>query len=82
MINVSERLKDIAEVQVYYSDRQISLDEQYVCVEIIKKKEFSMADFINMDNDDVELAFMVKKMMEMISNPDFNLMFQNMLVSG
>lgn len=40
MINFSERLKDIAEVQVYYSDRQISLDEQYVCVEIIKKKSF------------------------------------------
>ncbi len=82
MINVSERLKDIAEVQVYYSDQQISLDEQYVCVEIIKKKEFSMADIINMDNDDAELAFMVKKMMEIISNPDFNLRFKNMLVSS
>lgn len=41
-----------------------------------------MADIINMDNDDAELAFMVKKMMEIISNPDFNLRFKNMLVSS
>lgn len=79
MINVSEKLREVADVQVYYSEEQVPLNEQFVCVEIRKKKEFDLKQIIHTENEVAELAFLVGKLMKMFSSSEFNLVFNHML---
>ena len=44
-VNVSSRLADMAEVQVSHSGEGGSRENQYICVDLIKKKDFSIEDY-------------------------------------
>lgn len=66
-VNVREHLKDYAEIQVRY-DSSVSIREcQNIGVEIIKKKDFELSDFFNLDHDNIILTKMIDKLMERLA---------------
>lgn len=79
-VNVSESLRDIASIQVYHSTENTSRDDQYVCVEIIKKKDFRMEQYVDVKYEMENMAYIIDKLMEMISNPEINKVFERMLM--
>lgn len=78
-VNVSSRLADMAEVQVSHSGEGCSRENQYICVDLIKKKDFSIEDYVDTDTEKRDMALFIRKLMEMISNPRINRIFYEML---
>ena len=69
----------MAEVQVSHSGEGCSRENQYICVDLIKKKDFSIEDYVDTDTEKRDMALFIRKLMEMISNPRINRIFYEML---
>lgn len=62
-LNVSEQLKEIAEIKVY-PPVLYSAEHRNIRVEIRKKKEFSLEQFYDMEQQYQNLAYFMKQLME------------------
>ena len=62
-LNVSEKLKGIAEVKVTHSDETEERAKEFIMVEIIKKKDFNLKDYIDVENDEKYMACLLEKIM-------------------
>ena len=51
----------------------------WVCVEMIKKKDFVLEQYIDADNEMQYMEFIVNRLMEKLSDPLFNKEFDSML---
>lgn len=66
-INVTENLKDYAEIYVRYDDSVYEREYQNVEVEMIKKKDFELSDFFDLHNDHIILTKFIDKLMESLA---------------
>lgn len=71
-VNVSQKLGNIASISMHHSDG-------WVCVEMIKKKDFVLEQYIDADNEMQYMEFIVNRLMEKLSDPLFNKEFDSML---
>ena len=62
-MNVTERLKGFAEVYVNYDDSVSVRECQNVGVEIVKKKEFELSSFFDMQKENGILTKFIEKLM-------------------
>lgn len=66
-VNVTEKLKDYAEIHVRY-DQSVHVREcQNVSVEIIKKRDFGLGDFFDLCSENIVLTRFVDKLMEQLA---------------
>jgi len=72
-VNVSRKLGNIASISIHHSNG-------WVCVEMIKKKDFVPEQYIDADNEMEYMAFIVNRLMEKLSDPLFNKAFDSMLI--
>lgn len=72
-VNVSQKLGNIASISIHHSNG-------WVCVEMIKKKDFVPEQYIDADNEMEHMAFIVGRLMEKLSDPRFNRVFDSMLM--
>lgn len=66
-INVTEEIKEIADVLVRHTDDSISRLDSKVIVEITKKKDFNFKDFFDWKKESKMLAELIEKMMCMMA---------------
>lgn len=66
-VNVSRELREIADIKVTYTSDDIPREEQCVIVELIKKKDFQLHDFLDMTKERRQLAFLVEGLMRWIA---------------
>lgn len=78
-VNVTERLKDYAEVHVRYDDSVHVRECQNVGVELIKKRDFELDDFLDLSNENIYLTKFIDKLMEKLAlnSKAFSLMLEN-----
>lgn len=66
-VNVTERLMDFAEVKVRYDVSVHARECQNVGVEIVKKRDFDLGDFFDMQNENMVLTGFIGKLMEKLA---------------
>lgn len=71
-VNVSQKLGDVASISIHHSNG-------WVCVEMIKKRDFVPGQYIDMEHEREYMAFIVSRLMKKLSDPAFNKIFDNML---
>ena len=62
--NVTEELKNYADIKVTFDETVLDRERQNIGVSIRKKRDFSMADFFDIDKESVVLMQCMDKMME------------------
>lgn len=72
-VNVSQKLGNIVSINVHHGNG-------WVWVEMIKKKDFVPGQYIDADNEMEHMAFIVGRLMEKLSDPRFNRVFDSMLM--
>lgn len=79
VVNVTESLKDYAEVYVRYDESVHARERQNVGVELIKKRNFELGDFLDLTNENIYLTKFIDKLMERLalSSKAFSLMLEN-----
>lgn len=63
-VNVTDKLKGIAEVHVQYDERVSSRENQNIAVEIIKEKDFELGQFLEITREPAVLTKCIDKLME------------------
>ena len=53
---------------------------QYVCVDMIKKIDFDKAQYVDINNENQNKAFIINRLMQALSNPAINSVFHKMLI--
>lgn len=71
-VNVSQRLGDIAAVRLSHTGGSVQ-------VEMIKEKDFAMEQYVDMDHEIENMAFIVRGLMSKLSDPAVNRLFDRML---
>ena len=66
-INVTERLKEIAEIYVRYDEQITTRETQNVGVQVIKKKDFQLEQFLDMTQESAILTKCIEKLMEKLA---------------
>jgi len=79
MLNVSKRLKNIAEINVFHSDEKLPLENQSVWVEMIKKNDFNMDEYLDLSDEKKDMAQIIEKLMELMAREDTNNVFGKLL---
>lgn len=67
-VNVTENLKDYAEIHVKYDHSVYARERQNVGVEIIKKKDFELGEFFDLRNENSVLTRLIDKLMEQLAS--------------
>lgn len=62
-LNVSKRLKEIAEIKITPSDESVGRAEEFLMVEITKLKDFDINDYLDVKNDERYLMCLLEKIM-------------------
>ena len=63
-VNVSESLQEIAEIQVTAAGEDVSRRDQIFTAEIVKKRDFSLEEFLDMARERRQLAFLVRELLD------------------
>lgn len=63
-VNVSESLKEIAEIQVMAAREDVSRRDQSFTAEITKKRDFRLEEFLDMARERRQLAFLVRGLLD------------------
>lgn len=71
-VNVSQRLGEIADIRLTHIDRNVQ-------VEMTKKKDFDPSQYADAGDGMENMAFMIKGLIEKLSDPTFNSIFNSML---
>lgn len=66
-VNVTEKLKEFAEVSVRYDDSIEIREDQNIGVEIVKKRDFELSDFLDMHQENDILTKFIDKLMEKLA---------------
>lgn len=72
-VNVSRRIGEIADIRLTHTDGNVQ-------VEMVKKKDFGPDPYADAGEEMENMAFMVRGLMEKLSDPAFNSIFNSMLV--
>lgn len=67
-VNVTERLKEIADISVTYDDAGGVRERQNLGVRIVKKKDFELSVFLGLHKENAVLTGMVDRLMEKLSS--------------
>lgn len=67
-VNVTERLKEIADISVTYDDAGGVRERQNLGVRIVKKKDFELSAFLGLHKENAVLTGMVDRLMEKLSS--------------
>lgn len=78
MINISKKLIDVADIDIHFSESNRRVD-QYLDINIIKKKDFDKKDFFDIEQESKMLAEVISKMMMYFADEKHNLYFQSLL---
>ena len=79
MLNASKRLENIAEINVFHSDEKLPLENQSVWVEMIKKNDFNMDEYLDLSDEKKDMAQIIEKLMELMAREDTNNVFGKLL---
>ena len=74
-VNVSQRLKDVAAIRLSHTGNNVQ-------VEMTKKKDFVIEQYVDTGDEIENMAFIVKRLMEKLSDPMTNGIFNSMLMGG
>lgn len=66
-VNVSEELKQIADIEVVHSDDNVDRKDQFITVDITKKGKFDLESFIDINQEQRQLAFLAAGLMNWIA---------------
>lgn len=66
-LNVSQRLKDIADIRLSHTDEQGDRNSQMVVAELTKKRSFRLEEFLDMAQERRQLAFLLKGLMDQVA---------------
>ncbi len=72
-VNVSQRLDNVASIRLNHTGGSIQ-------VEMIKKKDFALEQYADAGDEIENMAYIIRRLMEKLSNPEFNRIFDRMLV--
>lgn len=72
-VNVSQRLASVASIRLNHAGGSIQ-------VEMIKKKDFALEQYADAGDEIKNMAYIIRRLMEKLSNPEFNRIFDRMLV--
>ena len=78
-INISEKLRNVADIIVTHSDDSEEREQQFICVEIIKRKEIVPVTQDEIVVDLNRIAFVLGKIMNKWASPVNNTEFGSML---
>lgn len=78
-INISEKLRNVADIIVTHSDDSEEREQQFICVEIIKRKEIVPVTQDEIVVDLNRIAFVLDKIMNKWASPVNNTEFGSML---
>ena len=81
-VNVTQRLKDIADIKLGYAGKNASRSQQYVCVDMIKKRDFDKAQYVDINYENKNKAYIMNRLMQALSDPAINSVFQKMLIDA
>lgn len=78
-VNISENLREIADIEVVHPDDDTPRNGQYVAVDITKKEDFPLEIFFDTKQEQRQLAFLVEGLMNWIAehNEEFLKALQN-----
>lgn len=78
-VNISKKLDSIADIKITYSDKNTMRKDQYISVDMIKKCDFSISDYIDLTNEKKDMLYIIKKLMLIYSDKDNNNQFKSLL---
>ncbi len=79
-VNVTQRLKNIADIKLGHAGKNVPRSGQYVCVDMIKKIDFDKAQYVDINNENQNKAFIINRLMQALSNPAINSVSHKMLI--
>lgn len=63
-VNVSERLKGIADIKIHHMAEQRARSAQMMTADVVKKRDFQLEEFLDMAQERRQLAFLVEGLMD------------------
>ena len=70
-VNISNCFKKIADIKIVHSDDNSQRDDQFIAVDITKKKSFDLEDFFDLKKERRQLAFLVECLMNWIAEHNY-----------
>lgn len=77
-INISDKLKDVAEIVVKHND-EVCRKKQYISVDIIKRRNIDVDDYINSQEEKEDLMQVIRYLMKAYSDASNNMTFLKMM---